>query len=739
MNVVIVEDSPLIRQELLFRMAVLQPRLQVVGTAAEENEAVELILGQQVDAVVLDLSLASGHGLSVLQRLRAAGHGARVLILTNSPDREMRATCLRAGANGFFDKSLEIDACLERLASWLPPLPATEERRLKQLQGLGLLDMRKTEIFDRITLLAAEITGMPVALLTLVEEHRQVFLSRTGTELHETSRSVSFCAHAILDDALMEVRDTQQDPRFVDNPLVVGPPHIRFYAGVPLVLSSGDALGTLCILDSQPRQLNDRQRRALRTLASGAMAEIELRRYVIELEQEAERRRHAESHILHLATRDALTALPNRTTFRDRLEQQILMGRRQQQKFGVLFLDLDRFKPINDSLGHDGGDEALVTVATRLVQTLRESDTVARLGGDEFGIVLPSLGGSDEAMTLAAKLVAALDEPVQIKGHAAYLGASIGVVMYPDHGTTGDQLLGHADRAMYQAKRHGGRQAVLYSAALSERDAETRGLLVELQDALQGDQLVLHYQPQLTLDTAQLCGMEALVRWNHPRRGLLAPVHFIELAETHGLVRELTRHVLDRALAQLAQWDRAGFHVPRMAVNVSALDIRSELVAVVADALQRHGLPPYRLELEITESTLTSDGIETQQVLGQLREMGVGIAVDDFGVGYSSLGQIHRLPIDCLKIDRSFVQEMTTSSVDVAIVTATLTMAKALSLRTVAEGVEDQAQLALLEQLGCGCVQGYLLSRPAPAQEIERWSERHRASLATTVNGQLLP
>lgn len=735
MNIILVEDSALIRTELV-RFLSAEPRLRVMATASEEEQAVQLILAQQPDTVLLDLGLAPGSGLNVLRRIRTGGSGARVLILSNQLRPEIRAACLAAGASACYQKDSEVQACLAHLVSWLPPQPAAplEQRRLQQLSQLNL---QNQEIFDNLTNLAANIADMPVALISLVEEHHQRFLARTGIDLTETSRTIAFCAHTIVQGSMLEVPDARLDPRFHDNPLVTGPAGVRFYAGIPLVLSTGDALGTLCVIDHHPGQLSERQRLALKTLASSAVSEIELRRRILELEQEAERRYKAEQHVLHLATRDPLTALPNRATLRDRLEQQTLQAKRQQQQFAVLFLDLDRFKPINDAMGHEAGDDALLGVAARLVGALRESDTVARLGGDEFAILLPNLSGETEALRIATQLITTMEEPLPIKGHSLYLSASIGVALYPAHGTSGDQLLGHADLAMYEAKRQGGSQVCAYTLALSARDQEIQTLSVELQDALRTDQLLLHYQPQLVVETGQLCGVEALLRWNHPQRGLLLPGHFIELVETRGLTRELTRKVLDLALQQLQQWDLDGLHVPRIAVNISAPDIRYPLVETVRSALQRHSVAPQRLELEITESMLTSDGVETLQVLEQLRQLGVSIAVDDFGVGYSSLSQIHRLPIDGLKIDRSFVQELQTSTVDKAIITAVLTMAAALNLRTVAEGVESAAQYRLLEQMGCACAQGYLLSAPLPAGELQAWCRHHTDTQADTASGAL--
>jgi diguanylate cyclase len=729
MNLVIVEDSELIRTQLI-RLLARQPRVKVVGAATEEEEAVKLIVATQPDAILLDLALSPGSGVRVLERIRQAGCGARVIVLTNNIGDALRQACVALGANGFFDKTTEAAQCFELLYSWLPPLPDNEEQRLAALLDTRLLDTPEQEVFDDLTHLAAAIAEVPIAVVSLIDRDRQWFLSHFGLAARETSRSVAFCAHAILHNEMLEVPDALEDSRFHDNPLVVGAPHIRFYAGVPLTLASGEALGTLCVIDDKPKQLTDAQRQALKTLASSVLSEIELRRRVIYLEQEVERRRLAEAHILHLATRDPLTALPNRATFRDRLDQHLRLASRSQASLGVLFVDLDRFKPINDTLGHDIGDDTLVIVAERLNRCLRGSDTVARLGGDEFAVVLPDVAGSVEALQVADKIIAALNRPLIVQDHALHISASIGVALYPQDGKNSDQLLRHADLAMYQAKKDGGGRTCLFSQNLSDQAAKTHTLDHDLRDALSRQELLLHFQPQAVLGEGRLCGVEALVRWQHPHFGLLSPDHFIPLAEERGLIHELGRQVLDMALDQMKRWDEAGLHIPRIAINVSPSEIRSDFAETVDAALSRHGIAPQRLELEITESLLTADGVASISMLNRLRTSGVTIAVDDFGVGYSSLGQLRRLPIDSLKVDRSFVREIESSPHDVAIVRAIVTMAEALGLRTTAEGAEEEGQMTVLEELGCDCVQGYFLSHPLPAQEMTEWMQIFEAAAA---------
>ena len=723
MNLVIVEDSELIRNHLL-EMIATQPRIRVIGVATEEEAAISLILESSPDAVLLDLSLSPGSGVRVLGRVRAAGCAARVLVLTNNIEPALRNACVGLGVAGFFDKSFEAEQCIQQLFDWLVPLPADEEARLKAVNAVTSVigaDMAEQEVFDSIARLARDITETPMAAVALVEKDRLRFLAHPGLAAQETSRTVAFCSHAILASELMEVPDALADARFRDSPLVLGPPHIRAYAGVPLVLPSGESLGALCVLDTVPRKLSDAQKQALKTLAHSVVGEIELRRRVSELEVEVERRRIAEAQILQVATRDPLTLLPNRIALHERLEQHVRMANRHGDTLAFLFIDLDRFKLINDTLGHDVGDAALVEVAQRLTHTLRDSDTVARLGGDEFAVLLPEVGDADEAVQMASKLITAVNEPAHLNGHRLHLNASIGVALYPGHGDDGEQLMRNADLAMYQAKQSGSGRVCMFSPQLNQRSRDLLALENDLRDALQRNELLAYFQPQAVVGRTGVCGAEALVRWRHPHLGILGPDHFIRFAEERGFIHQIGRQMIDMALAQLATWDAEGLHVPRMAVNVSALELRTGYAEMVEAALARHGVPPHRLELEITESALAADAVGTLSMLARLRKLGVSISVDDFGVGYSSLGQLRRLPIDTLKIDQTFIAEIDSNEQDAAIVSAVVTMARSLGLRTVAEGAEKESHLAALARLGCECVQGYVLARPMPAAHFADW------------------
>lgn len=720
MNIVIVEDSERVLESLKRLLAGL-PGAHIVGTATREEEAVDLIGRLSPDVVLADLALASGSGLNMIRRIRCSGCGARVLVLTNLTGEEYREACMDAGADEFFDKSGDIGKLLNRLVDWLPPMPANEGRRLRALRRLNLMDTPAEEVFDEITRLSAELLDIPIALVSLVDERRQWFKSRVGLSARETSRTVSFCAHAINHNDTFIVEDASLDPRFSDNPLVRGPLHIRFYAGVPLTLPGGEALGTLCVIDRVPRQLSPTQKTLLEVLARKIVTELELRLRVSTLEEEVIQRREMEVRIMHLATRDPLTGLPNRAALMDRLRQGIKVAERDGHRLAFFFLDLDRFKLINDTLGHPVGDGLLQQVGERLTRLLRDSDTVARLGGDEFAVILPKVDSQDDAFGVAAKMLEALHQPINIRGHALRADCSVGLAVYPAHGENEEILIRHADLALYEAKRSGIHQWRVFAPSMNDEAERRVTLESELRQALERNELVVHYQPQISLQNGQLTGVEALVRWLHPERGLVPPDQFIHLAEETGLIWDLGHQVLHTACRQMADWRKRGIPVPRVSVNVSPAQLRPALADEVRHSLGENGCDAICLELEITESALTADGPQTLELLDTLTNMGVGIAVDDFGVGYSSLALLRRLPLDCLKIDKSFVDEMVFNHQDATIVEAILRMSHGLGLRTVAEGVETAEQRDALGRLGCQCAQGYLFSRPLPAEEFEDW------------------
>jgi diguanylate cyclase (GGDEF)-like protein/PAS domain S-box-containing protein len=432
-------------------------------------------------------------------------------------------------------------------------------------------------------------------------------------------------------------------------------------------------------------------------------------------------RKRAEERIRSLAYHDTLTGLPNRLLFADRLGLAVAQAHRLGQRLAVLFLDLDGFKLINDSLGHSLGDRLLEVVAERIQGALREGDTVARLGGDEFTLLLPGVSRAEDAPKVAEKILETLRQPVAIDGRELYVTGSVGISLYPDDGSDPETLVRNADAAMYRAKDRGRDNYQLYAPAMNATAVERLALESSLRKALSQDALRLHYQPLLDLATGGVYGVEALLRWERPGHGLVFPDEFIPLAELTGLIIPIGPWVWRSACVQVKRWHSSGYRDLRLAVNLSARQFQQpDVAAQVTRALEETDFPPTHLDLEITESYAMQNPEAAIQTLRELKAVGVGLSIDDFGVGYSSLSYLKRLPIDTLKIDRSFVRDITTDPDDAAIVTAVIAMARTLELRVVAEGVETEPQRAFLAAQGCDRAQGFLWSRAVPPDECEK-------------------
>jgi len=426
-----------------------------------------------------------------------------------------------------------------------------------------------------------------------------------------------------------------------------------------------------------------------------------------------------------IALHDPLTNLPNRHHLLERLDTLLAQANRRQGHAAVLFIDLDHFKTINDSLGHHAGDQLLCDVAARITQCVRDTDVVARLGGDQFVVVLTNIHTPDDAALVADKLLESMRGVFTLDHQPVTISPSIGISLFPDDGPTGDVLLRCADAAMYHAKENGRGNRQFFLPGMDGRAMEVLQQERLLREAIAQQAFVLHYQPQVSLQDGSLQGFEALVRWKHPERGLVGPDEFIGFAESRGLIAPIGRWVMHEACRQLRDWQDEGLAPVPIAVNLSALEFRQrDLVAEIAAVLQATGLPARFLEIELTESVLMHQTGPVLDTLNALKALGVGVSVDDFGTGYSSLSYLKRYPIDKLKIDRSFVMDAPGDADDVAIVTAIIQMGHSLQLRTVAEGVETPAQMELLRQLGCDLVQGYLVSVPMEAEETRRWMSR---------------
>jgi predicted signal transduction protein with EAL and GGDEF domain len=468
-------------------------------------------------------------------------------------------------------------------------------------------------------------------------------------------------------------------------------------------------------------------------------------------------KRLGESHeqIRALAYQDGLTGLPNRRLFNEHLEKVLARARRKGTAFAVLFIDIDNFKLINDTIGHQAADKVLRQLSASLGELIRTDDmlglyrddnvdpaatitvelltdsVLSRLGGDEFIVLLPDTRDRFAAGTVARRILTHLEQPIRADNHEVFVTASIGIATFPEDGVSAEVLVRNADTAMYHAKQQGKAAFQYYSAAMNAASVERLTLETGLRRALEDGSLELQYQPQVEMKGGRIIGAEALLRWRHPERGYISPASFIPIAEESGLILPIGEWVLERACAQAVAWQRAGFQIP-VAVNVSGVQFqRQDLTAIVRRKLDATGLAPSLLHIEITETVIVSARDRAVAVLAQLRELGVRLALDDFGTGYSSLSYLKNFPIDTLKIDRSFVSEMLTDSTTASIIEAIISMTRVLGLSVIAEGVEDQAQYKFLQEIGCDAIQGFYVSKAVPADEFAKLLSERRQPVST--------
>lgn len=535
--------------------------------------------------------------------------------------------------------------------------------------------------------------------------------------------------HALDDVTYIQARNGEVASRF-ERIEVARQPRTLLVSYVPVYSATGSVVSGVIAVGSDASTLlaatwDNTLKMAIATLLTllgvYLAMRVVLKRAGREYRRNEVARRDGEAEIRHLAYHDGLTGLPNRLSFLEGIDKVLDDARATQNNFAVLFVDLDRFKLINDSLGHDAGDELLKVAAKRIRNCIRDHDQVFRIGGDEFTVILRSVGRPEDVSHVARRLVNSLSKIINLREHDVIVNASIGIALFPDNSDNSEKLISDADAAMYQAKQAGGNCYKFYTADMSERALDRLELETALQRALEEDQFELHYQPKVDLSGNRIVGVEALLRWQHPENGLIAPNSFIPFLESTGLITPVGDWVLRTACLQNKAWQDAGMEPITVSVNVSARQFGSRaVVKSVREALRESELDPQYLELELTESLLMQNADSAIDIMVELKDLGVQLSIDDFGSGYSSLSYLSQFPVDILKIDRSFIHNIDHSEKNTAITTAIASLAHSLNLDVVAEGVEETAQIDILREQGCQIVQGFLFSKPLVADDFAR-------------------
>ena len=643
------------------------------------RDAEEFLALHTVDLILLDLGLPDAQGLDAVRRTHAISPHIPLVILSGMDDESMAIQAMQVGAQDYLIKGqIESRELLRALRYAIErklieeTLFAEKERAQVTLDSIGDAVIC-TDLDGKITFLnkvAETLTGLSLAEAAgqpMTEAFRVVDASTRVAVLNPMERAITeSCTLQIPSNSMLIRRD-----------------------------------GSEVHVENSASPIRDRDRQVI-----GAVTVL----------RDVGAARKMKEDMAHSAHHDFLTGLPNRILLNDRVDQAISQAKRHGHPVAVLFLDLDGFKHINDSLGHPTGDKLLQSIATRLVAEIRAPDTVSRQGGDEFIVLLPEVSRATEAAITARRMLEVVAEAHVVDQHDLRITASIGVSVYPDDGSDAETLIKNADTAMYQAKENGRHSYKFFTAAMNVRAVERQLIEEHLRRALERNEFALHYQPKINLKTGAVTGVEALIRWNHSTLGPISPATFIPIAEDCGLILPIGNWVLREACRQAKEWSNAGFPRLTMAVNVSAVQFRNEdFLESITQILMETGLDPRDLEVEVTESALMKRVEFTALILQALRTKGIEVAIDDFGTGYSSLSYLRKFPLDALKIDQSFVRQISTTPTETMIVSAIISMAQSLSLRVIAEGVETAEELAFLQQHRCEEAQGYYFSRPVPA------------------------
>jgi diguanylate cyclase (GGDEF)-like protein/PAS domain S-box-containing protein len=699
MAVILILDDKSTNRNIYSRLAQKIEDGAVVYAFASPAEALEWLQGNAPDLIVTDFRMPGMDGAEFTKHVRASTNGIDVpiIVITAYDDRAFRLRALEAGATDFLRSPVDHYEFVTRARNLLKL-----QRQQQQIKGRAQALEQQLRISERSQeelvrssreALAQVIDTVPALISAADEDSRIVFVNAHFADfVNSTPESLT---GKLLSDVLRS--NKPEFSRQVHRSIVTDQ-----RSSVSFEESVTDLAGA---------------QRVFLTTKTSMRAFSGTETSVLTTSVDITERKQAESTLRHIALHDTLTDLPNRRMLYDWIQQELSGA---QSQFAILLIDLDRFKAVNDAFGHAGGDRMLQLVTSRLLGTVSSDDLVARMSGDEFVVVQANIRSPDDAEDLARKIINSLSAPFLLEETEIRIGCTIGITVAPRDSQDAEKLLRYADLSMYRAKAEGRNTLRFYSPEMDSISWNNIGLETDLRKAVAQEQFELHYQPQINLETGSIAGAEALLRWNRPEFGLTAPNAFIDIAEETGLINEIGAWVLKKACAQAVAWQRLGHGPIGISVNLSPVQfLRQDIVQLVDDALRVTGLNPEFLELELTEGSLLKDVERTKEVLQRLKKIGVRIAIDDFGVGFSSLSYLKNFDIDTLKIDRSFISSLLAGSRDEAIVRAIISLAQSLELKVVAEGVETNPQLACLLNNDCDEAQGYLFSRPVPSDVFE--------------------
>ena len=665
------------------------------------GEGIKRLKGKEFWAIFLNLSLPDSQGIETFDKLALAVPGVPTLIIAGAQDVRVAMEALRRGAKDYLlEDHLDNDSFVRAIRNMV-------ER--KTAEGMLFTEKERAQV---------TLNSIGDAVLSTDIQGKVTYLNVVAEKITGWTREEA--AGKDIEEVFVIVDGSTREP--CANPLRTAINKNRTVQLTPnCILIRPD--GTEFAIEDSAAPIHDRD-----GLPTGAVIVF----------HDVSVARALGAEMSHMAQHDILTNLPNRTLLQDRLSQAIVTANRNDSRIAILFLDLDGFKHINDSLSHAVGDRLLQLVAKRLLAAVRTSDTVCRLGGDEFVISLSEVAHEGDAGVKAGKILSALSAPFEMEQITLRVTASVGVTTYPEDGRSAELLIRNADLAMYQAKEKGRNNYQFFEKGMNVRAVERQAIEGDLRCALERDEFVMHYQPKIDLKTGEITGVEALLRWQHPVRGLVGPMQFISVAEDCGLMLPIGKWVLRESCRQAKAWQDSGLPLIEMAVNVSSVEFRNEeFLEGISTILKETGLEPRYLELELTESVLMQHAEFSVPVLQKLKAMGLRLAIDDFGTGYSSLSYLRQFPIDTLKVDQSFIHEIHADTDEATIISAVINMGCRMKHRVIAEGIETAEQLAFLRAHGCDEGQGYYFARPMPAEETAKLLEMGM-ELTVPVNSQTL-